>query len=874
MTSGSNWMADGLARWVALVLRFRWFVVAGALVAAVLCANYAARNLGINTDTADMISASLPWRQQVMDYRESFPVRNRNLVVVVDAATPEQADRVAALLADRLEARSGLFHSVFLAGHGEFFERNGLLYLSMDELDQLVDRLAAAQPLLGRLQQRFDGAGFVATLTEALTHDDAGFELADGLYAELGTSVRAAAEGARAPMSWQRLLAEDADDGGRALLLLQPVHDFARVSPAADAIAAVRSEAALLAAAEPGEVSVRLTGAVALEHEELSSVSRSAGLAGLLALLLVTAVLYWALRSVLMVLIAVLTLIVGLLGTAAFAAFAVGHLNLLSVAFAVLYVGLGIDFIIHMCLRMRELLGEGASLNDALIETARSTGTSLVICAITTAAGFYAFIPTPFLGVSELGLISGTGMFISLFASLTVLPALAAVMLGRIRGHEPVRWSGARLGGPIARHPRRILMIAVVLFVVSLAALPWLQFDSNPVHLRDPDTESVRTLDELADGNQAAMLQLVAIAPDGDTARAWAADLQALDHVREARTIASLVPTRQDDKLFMLEDLELMLGPGFATLNRLPPDPVAFRSSLHEFRDALRADAGNVDTQRLGDDIDALMATLDGLPPEQADRALGDLEHDLLLNLPGQLERLEAGLAAQAFDRDDLPAVLTERWLTPAGRELVEIVAAGNMLDDTVARSVVDAVRSLVPQATGIPVVHIEASATVVRSFQLAFVYALSMVFVLLLIFLRDVRDCLIVLIPIVFAATATAGLTVLFDIPFNFANLIALPLLMGVGVDSSIHVVHRMRAAPPRDGLLHATSTARAVYASGLTTIASFGNLAFATHVGMSSMGKLLTLGLVVSLLATLVLLPALLRLRDRAGTPVPRQA
>jgi uncharacterized protein len=176
-------------------------------------------------------------------------------------------------------------------------------------------------------------------------------------------------------------------------------------------------------------------------------------------------------------------------------------------------------------------------------------------------------------------------------------------------------------------------------------------------------------------------------------------------------------------------------------------------------------------------------------------------------------------------------------------------------------------VQEIVPSATGTPVIHLEASSTVVRSFQLAFLYALVMVFVLLLVFLRDLKDALLVLVPIIFAATVTAGLTVLLYIPFNFANVIALPLLMGVGVDSSIHIVHRMRAAPPGDGLLHATSTARAVYASGLTTIASFGNLAFATHVGMASMGKLLTIGLVVSMLATLVLLPALLRLRDGNG-------
>ncbi len=870
MVPVNSWIADAIARWVALVLRFRWFTVIATLVAAALCMTYAARNLGINTDTANMISASLPWRQHVTDFRESFPVRDRNLIVVVDAATPEQAERVAAALADRLDAQPDRFHSVFLAGHGEFFERYGLLYLGVDELENLADRLAIAQPLLGRLQQRFDGAGLVQTLTEAVTQEDAELELADALYAEFGATIRAAARGDREPVSWQRVLGDggaEVSGGGRSLLLLQPVQDFTRVSPAAGAIEAIRQAADAVTADEPGLLSIRLTGSVALEHEELTSVSHSAGIAGLLALVMVAAVLLWALRSLLMVAIAVTTLVAGLLGTAAFAAFAVGHLNLLSVAFAVLYIGLGIDFIIHMCLRTRELLSQNVALDEALVETARSVGSSLVICAITTAAGFYAFIPTPFQGVSELGLISGTGMFISLFASLTLLPALCAVLLPLARHTEPTRWFGARLGRPVSGHPRGIFTVAALVFVVSLLLLPWVSFDSNPVHLRDPNTESVRTLDELADGNEAAMLQLIAIAPDHDTALAWEQSLLQLSVVREVRTAASLVPADQEEKVWVLEDLGLLMGRDFSSLQRLPPDPDAFLASLRALRAAVLARPDDPALRRLRDDLDTLLPAVDGMADADAARVLDALEHDLLLNLPGQLERLEAGLAARPFDVGELPATLTDRWFTAGGRELIEIVAAGNMLDDAVAREFVAAVREIVPSATGTPVIHLEASSTVVRSFQLAFLYALIMVFVLLLVFLRDLKDALLVLVPIVFAATVTAGLTVLLDIPFNFANVIALPLLMGVGVDSSIHIVHRMRAAPPRDGLLHATSTARAVYASGLTTIASFGNLAFATHVGMASMGKLLTIGLVVSMLATLVLLPALLRLRDGNG-------
>src|SRR5690606_40861406 len=185
-----------------------------------------------------------------------------------------------------------------------------------------------------------------------------------------------------------------------------------------------------------------------------------------------------------------------------------------------------------------------------------------------------------------------------------------------------------------------------------------------------------------------------------------------------------------------------------------------------------------------------------------------------------------------------------------------------NVNENAAARRFVDAVRSVVPNATGLPVVYEEASATVVRAFQIAFAYAFVVVTVLRYVFLRRTRDVLLVLGPIVLACVVTAAATVVIGMPFNFANIITLPLLLGIGVDNGIHIVHRMRYEPPADGTPLRTSTSVAVLACGLTTVASFGNLAFSSHRGMASMGLLLTVGMAVVLAATLVLLPALFRL------------
>jgi hopanoid biosynthesis associated RND transporter like protein HpnN len=554
-------------------------------------------------------------------------------------------------------------------------------------------------------------------------------------------------------------------------------------------------------------------------------------------------------------------LLVGLSGTASFAAAAVGHLNLLSVAFAVLYVGLGVDFILHLCLRLDELRRQGRPLEASLVESARGVGSSLVICAITTATGFYSFIPTPFEGVSELGLISGTGMFVSLVVSLTFLPAMLAVFAPRKIGARPATVAGAeRAARAVSTHPRTVAAACALAAAVTFLGLPAVSFDSNPIHLRDPTSESIVAIEELAAASEAPLLNVIALAEDRATAERWQESLSAVPLVREVRTIDTLVPAEQADKQFVLEDIGLVLGSGFGDIEALDPDPAGLRAALAELEGAL-ADKGELTSAET-----QLQTAVVGLLERDAGEAeLRTLDANLRSDLSEQLAELETGLQATPFGRADLPPELAGRWTSARDEQLIEIVPSENVNDNEAAERFVDAVRAVVPSATGLPVVHREASATVVYSFRLALTYALVMVAALLFVFLRRIVDVLLVIGPIVVAAAATAGVSALLGMPFNFANIIALPLLVGVGVDNGIHIVHRAHMETSSRGDALGTSTSRAVFASGITTIASFGNLAFSPHVGMASMGMLLTLGMVVTMVATLLLLPALLALRAR---------
>ena len=854
-----------LAVWAGAVVARPRLTAAATLALGALAAWYAAGNLGVNTDTANMIAPTIPWRQHYNEYRDAFPLRDRNLLIVIDAPTPARADEFAAELLRELRKQPERYHAPLLAGEGEFFERNGLLYLPTADLAALTDRLAAAQPLIGLLGGGVDGTAVLDVARRTLSDQDSGDSAELGsFYDELARTIAGAGYREVWTFAWDELISNAPPRNPRAyarrIITLQPAVDFGRMQPAAAAIADLRAMAARLDA--DGDVDVRLTGTVAMEHEELLSVSRGAGLGAFATFVMVALVLYAALRSWRLLFASLVTLVVGLSLTAAFAAVAVGQLNLLSIAFVVLNVGLGSDYVIHVLLRYRELVAEGQPTNAALVEAVRGVGSSLVLCAATTAAGFYAFIPTTFSGVSELGLIAGTGVLFGLFASVTLLPALVAWW-----DHSPRRssdraptWLDPRIFAPLSRRPKLVLGVTTVALVVAFAALPRVTFDSNPIHLRDPDSESVRTLLELAAAGEAPLLNLVAVAPDAATARGWAAELRGRREVRAVTTADSLVPAEQEEKLALLEDLELLMGTDFGELERAPADTQALLAGLA----ALEAASADKPAARLlHDAITALRARLAAADQGYRDATLRRLDDSLTEGLPRELARLAGALRAERFDRGGLPAALSSRWLASDGRELVEIAPVEDASDNAAARRFIAAVHSVVPTATGLPVVYQEASATVVAAFERALTYAFLIVAAIIWLVLRDLKDTLLVLVPIALASVLTAALTVLVGMPFNYANIIALPLLVGIGVDNGIHVVHRIRSESV--GRLFDTSTMRAVLASGLTTVASFGNLAFSAHRGTASMGILLALGLAVSMAATLIVLPAWLAARAR---------
>ena len=831
-----------------------WIVLAGALVLTALSGFYAAGNLKIDTDTAGMISEDLPFRQRYKAFRDAFPALSDNVVIVVDADLPDLADEATETLATRLRADRENFPLVFSPETSPFFVRNGLLYLDREALADLSDEIAESQAFLVKLAGDSSLRGLATVLTDAVDGVEDKDQAArfatvlDNLTA-VATSV---GQGKPSALSWRALIGGAQDDGAtRRVIITQPRVDFTSLSPAAEAMDRIRGIAREAGLTPQNGVTVRLTGGVVISTEELESVTTGATNAGLVSLVLVTLLLAWGIRSLRLVLAILAALIAGLVWTAGFTTLAIGHLNLVSVAFAVLFIGLGVDFGIHFALRFREERLDAGDPDDVLRRTGRGLATPLGLCAIAAAISFFSFVPTDYRGLSELGLIAGVGMFIAFVATFSVIPAFLTVFPPRATLTAPT----ARKSTPLP--DRRIAIAALVLGGAAAVTVPFARFDLDPIKLRDPSTESVRTFRDLAATAGSSPYTIELLAPSLSDAYAMASELRNLPEVDKTVTATDLVPTEQAEKLAMIDDLNIFLAP--LRLGGAAPaiDAGEREKAFAALRDTLARGAALEKTELAPASarLNAALAELD-----TAEKG-GAFEAAVFRHFSPQIERLKKTLDAGPVALKDLPPEILHRYLAPNGRARVQVYPVENLEDPEALKRFVEAVRRVAPDATDSPVEILEAGRAVVNSVVTAALISVFAVSLLIFLVLRSVRDTLLVLLPLLLAALYTVAATVLLSMPFNFANVIVLPLLMGLGVANGIHLVSRAREEKS-GAAAFSTTTPRAVIFSSLTTIASFGSLAVSSHRGTASMGELLVLSIGLTLICTLVVLPALMQL------------
>jgi hopanoid biosynthesis associated RND transporter like protein HpnN len=833
-----------------------WLVAAVALLLATagLLAIYA--RLGVTTDTDGLFSASLPWKQRQAELRAAFPQGEELLVVVIDAAIPEEADSTANALTEALRGDKVHFSSVRRPDASPFLERNALLFLDVDPLQELLDKTIDAQPFLGYLAEDPSLRGLVQALSliaEGVKRKQANLT---PFTPALEAFHQALAAPDPTPLSWQNLLASPvASLAGRyRFVLAKPQLDYGALQPGAAATQAIRDAAAKLEFVRNGTAHVRITGSVALDDDEFATVVQGAagGLIG--SLLLVTLWLLIAVRSWRLILPIVLTLLFGLDLTAAFAALAVGTLNLVSVAFAVLFVGLAVDFAIQFTVRFRDINFRIPNTVAALGETGRLSGGQILVAALATAAGFLAFSPTSFAGVAQLGLIAGVGMLIAFVCTLTTLPALIA-LFRPVQEAEEVGFAWARpIDAAIVRHRRPVLIVTALLALTGTGLLPWLRFDSDPLHTKNQTSESVRTLNDLIVDPVTSPYSIEILQPSVAAALALAPSLRTLPTVDSVLSIDSLVPDDQGLKLPLVADAASIL---MTSLNAPPdprPDAAAMRAAVVAALPAMTAAAASLPA---GHPMKAIAEDLQRLRQVPDERLIA-VDAALTRFLPMQLAQLRTVLQAAPVTRADIPADLAIDWVTKDGRTKLQVLPKHDAVRDSAGlhRFVAD-VAAVVPGAGGAAVTIVRSADTIVAAFQVAAIGALAAITLILAVALRRLLDTMLVLAPLLLSSLLTVIVAVVLPLQLNFANIIALPLLLGVGVSFNVYFVMNWRAG--RTAPL-SSATARAILFSALTTGTAFGSLALSGHPGTASMGELLLVSLGCTLVATFAFVPALL--------------
>ena len=846
-----------------------------------LAFEYISVNLSVNTDTTKLVAPDAPFQQNRRKFEKQFSQDAQTLLVIVKSDSPELTKSATKRLARLLTADQNNFSAVYLPNENEFFNQNGLLYLDVDELQSLSNTLSQAQPFIGRIYQQTDLTGFFSVFDDALAEKNSGQNLPVDLPAllnKVSLALHKTINGDNALLSWQALITDKKPYAGNVgFILALPSYDYTKIRPAENAITVIRKAITQIQDANLPAVNVTITGEAGLEDDELAGMSSGTFTASIFSAVLVLFILLLAYRSILLTLATLVTLALGMVFCGTFAAVAVKELNLISVAFAVSNIGLGVEYAIHFCLRYRDYLLSHSNKERAIHSALLATSPSLLLCASTTAIGLYAFIPTDYKGVSELGLLAGSSLFICLGVTLTVLPVLLKILPAPVTEASKLVTSDSN--GILTKLPNKLALLTlhfakpivwgtVALTVIACVLVAHVQTDFNPINLRDPNTESVIAFKELLKDKDSSPMTLTILTQDETKAKKLQEQLEKLSVVDRTISLFNFIPANQDEKLAIIEEMATMLGfqtTKFPVLKDIT-DPSESINHLIATIDSIlpkKTDVNEIASLKaFKTELKAILLEFDNRQQPDQHLFIEKIQTTLLGTLPNVMNELLTGFNAKEFSLNDLPSDIKERWYSKEGWYRIQIFPKKDLNDLANLEEFIKQVQAIEPETTDLPIMYWESMKAVVNAFQQAITIALVTIALALLFIRRNITDTLLIMTPLILAGLFTMASTVLTNTPINFANIIALPLLLGFGVDNGIHMVEKLRHSLSEKQNIYQSSTARAMFYGALTTSSSFIGLAFSPHQGIASMGLVITLGIFWVMTCTFIILPALSKL------------
>ena len=832
-----------------------------AVALGLIAGLYDFKAFAIRTNLDSLISADLPWRSGEAEVAREFPDQGDDIIAVIDGDTPELAERAAAALAKKLRGQTDLYVSLNRLNGGALYDRERLLFLPVADVQKVTNTLIGAQPLLAPIAADPSLRGLLVGLDTglaAIAEDSKETTPLSYPVSEIGRVLSETEKGNEVFLSWDSFLSDRRPDPTewRQFIELIPKLDFSRVAPGEAGVAGIRQAVQDLGLTADKGVRVRLTGSVPILDDEFSTLEETSGPVAMLAVFCMLVILYLALRSVRLIFCVVLTLTIGAALTSAVGLLAYGRFNLISVAFLPLFIGLGIDFAIQYCVRVRTELSSEQRLGVVLPQAAASVGRGLALAATAIAIGFFAFVPTDYRGISELGFIAGSGIVIAFVLTVTLLPALISLTGTSKARAEPKAWFRFDADKHVIRFRIAILSVGLVLAVAGVFALPLIKFNFDPMRLRSLKSESVSTYLELSRNVETTPNTVAVLAPTLADAMALADRIAALPQVGRTVTLDTFIPKDQAPKLALIEDahnlLDLSLNP-FETAP--PPTDAQLVEKILDTERRLRKAQPVVDGSfktSIGELADSLARLAKGSPEDRL-----KAQTALLAGFPTALTQVNASLTAKPITRDALPALLRRQWVSPQGAALIQVFPKNDLSTPALITNFVHAVQSVAPSVSGAAVDVVESGRTILHAFFDAGLFSAVAIIALLFVALRNVLWVALAITPVLLSGLLMFGTCVAFGVDVNLENMIALPLLLAIGVAFNIYFIVAWRSGT--QGILNSSLTSAIIF-SALTTGTAFASLSLSAHPGTASMGVLLLIALFWIVATTMTFLPALL--------------
>ncbi|GFO61283.1 transporter [Geomonas silvestris] len=869
----------------SLASRHPWLVLAVALVLSGLSLWFTAERMEFLTGRDDLMPKNTQFNRDFKTWRAEFGDME-DIVVVIESKDAERAGAFGSRLYQELAKDKKVFADVFYPFALPFFQKNGLMFMSLDELKELHRNLSLAAPVL----QELSAAPKVSTLFTHLTKRMDNYVAGKGdelpglvfMLDKLGAGFTTFGAGKGSPPSLETVFMNSessfAKAGQQQILTVLPVRNSTGFVPAVAAIAKVRAEVAKLKALpEFKGVKAGLTGSPVLENEEMATSQKDISFATIVSLALTVVLLLLAFRGVLNVIAAMVSLLVAISLSFGFATLAVGHLNILSMVFAIMLIGIGIEYGIQVVLRYQEELRQGVPELEAIGTGVNRNVWAIVMAAATVAAAFLTFVFTDFRGIAELGIIAAGGVAICVAITFTVLPAML-VLLSRFRKPKqvkPVRPAAdGRRFNLIFGHPKAVIALTALLCAGSLYPLTHIAFDYNLMNLQAKGLESVTYAYKLMRSKENAGYFAAVTANTREEVAAKTKALEALPAVDHVVSIDSFVPDHQKEKLAELAAIRQELSginPGKyeeeLSLMELPTVFENFRTSTVKFKEKLVAEK-RPEAKPVGNFLAILDTFFAGLEKEKDRNAVGmlsDFQGGMFRDLPDKIGLLKESLNATPITDADIPPELRARFVGKTGKFMLQVAPKGEIFDLKPLKNYLDQVRSVDPHASGEPVMVYESMTIMRDAYRMAFIYAFAAIVGILLVTFRSLKFTLIGLVPLVVGVLFMVSGMYLFGVSFNSANIIVMPLVLGIAVDSGIYIINRFRREEGSAASVVMSSTGVGVLLNTLTIMASFGALMVAHHQGVFSIGAVMSLGMVACQIAFMVTLPAVLTLAGK---------